>query len=461
MNMFRPLFKGLFLVSFMFLISETYAQMTLEVRYFEAGIDDPNVTKPYVIINNTGGTALNNISFQAYYYFTTEGQTPVPEDYYTPYSSISIEALGGNEYRFKYDFQNVSIPAYTVLNPGGEQVGIHYPSFTPIVSSNDYSYIHTGTPVVNTKIPIYSGGSLIFGTPPVYFTLTVNSNNAAYGSVSRDPDLSMYPNGTSVQLTPVPAAGYIFVNWTGDLTGSADPATITMDASKTITAVFSSSIYDLTISTNGNGTTAPTGTVTATDGVPVSISATPDAGYEFNRWEVISAAGTAAIADVSTAATTVTLNGGDAEVRAFFNVTGFVYPEECGSGESMIVDGSAIISQDLTVNSLTALNLVVTPKWEIPPPDYVFNRDYNLPDLNNVKKYIDKNKHLEGIPSAAEFEKNGVNLVDMNMVLLKKIEELTLYTIQLKSRLDKQEEIISGLDLGNKPQSVRKDTDDK
>ncbi len=66
----------------------------------------------------------------------------------------------------------------------------------------------------------------------------------------------------------------------------------------------------------------------------------------------------------------------------------------------------------------------------IPAPDYVFNDDYDLRTLTEVERFIKINSHLPEIPSAKEFKKNGVMLAETNMNLLKKIEELTLYTIQ-------------------------------
>ena len=74
----------------------------------------------------------------------------------------------------------------------------------------------------------------------------------------------------------------------------------------------------------------------------------------------------------------------------------------------------------------------VTVKLQANWPDYVFEPSYTLPSLDSIKTYIDKNKHLPEVPSAKEMEKNGVNLGEMNMLLLKKIEELTLYVIELK-----------------------------
>jgi len=72
----------------------------------------------------------------------------------------------------------------------------------------------------------------------------------------------------------------------------------------------------------------------------------------------------------------------------------------------------------------------------VPGPDYVFEKDYPLTSLEEIKTYIDQNKHLPELPSAKEMEKNGVQLGEMNMLLLKKIEELTLHLIELKKEND-------------------------
>ncbi len=74
----------------------------------------------------------------------------------------------------------------------------------------------------------------------------------------------------------------------------------------------------------------------------------------------------------------------------------------------------------------------------VPGPDYVFEKDYPLPSLEEVKAYIDEHKHLPEVPSAKEMEEEGVQLAAMNMILLKKVEELTLHAIA-------QEETIKSL----------------
>ena len=79
-------------------------------------------------------------------------------------------------------------------------------------------------------------------------------------------------------------------------------------------------------------------------------------------------------------------------------------------------------------------------------PDYVFEPEYKLRTLQETKEYIAQHKHLPEIPSAREMEVAGVDLGEMNMKLLKKVEELTLYQIELLERLEKAEKKIQQLE---------------
>ncbi|APE42548.1 hypothetical protein BOO69_03285 [Sulfitobacter alexandrii] len=68
-------------------------------------------------------------------------------------------------------------------------------------------------------------------------------------------------------------------------------------------------------------------------------------------------------------------------------------------------------------------------------PDYVFADDYALKPLPEVRAFIDANSHLPDVPSEAEIRAEGVDLTQMQMTLLKKVEELTLYTLEQEARL--------------------------
>ncbi|WP_430906538.1 hypothetical protein [Maribacter sp. 2-571] len=92
----------------------------------------------------------------------------------------------------------------------------------------------------------------------------------------------------------------------------------------------------------------------------------------------------------------------------------------------------------LAVNGkIRAKEIKVETGWA----DYVFEKDYPLPTLDEVGEHIAKKGHLINIPSAAEVETNGVELGEMNKLLLEKIEELTLYILNQEERLKRLENI--------------------
>ncbi|CAL1519024.1 hypothetical protein [Chitinophaga sp. MM2321] len=78
-------------------------------------------------------------------------------------------------------------------------------------------------------------------------------------------------------------------------------------------------------------------------------------------------------------------------------------------------------------------------------PDFVFYQDYLLPPLSFVERFVTENKHLPDMPSAKEIDTDGMDVGEMNRLLLKKVEELTLYIIQLNKKVDAQQEVISKL----------------
>ena len=67
--------------------------------------------------------------------------------------------------------------------------------------------------------------------------------------------------------------------------------------------------------------------------------------------------------------------------------------------------------------------------------DIVFNRDYTLKTIPEVEEFISENNHLPDVPSAEQVAEEGYSQHDMNKILLQKIEELTLYTIQQQKEI--------------------------
>lgn len=73
---------------------------------------------------------------------------------------------------------------------------------------------------------------------------------------------------------------------------------------------------------------------------------------------------------------------------------------------------------------------------DVPSSDYVFSTDYKLMPLLDLKKYVEENKHLPEVPSAQEFQEEGYDVGTMDDILLRKIEELTLYILQLQKEIE-------------------------
>ena len=102
---------------------------------------------------------------------------------------------------------------------------------------------------------------------------------------------------------------------------------------------------------------------------------------------------------------------------------------------------SSLAMNDIIRSSL-AVNGTVTAKqlklrqdnW----PDYVFDSSYRLPALSDVEHYIRQQHHIPGVVSAADVRKDGADVGDMQAIMMKKIEELTLYVIEQQKELEQQ-----------------------
>ncbi len=95
--------------------------------------------------------------------------------------------------------------------------------------------------------------------------------------------------------------------------------------------------------------------------------------------------------------------------------------------------------------TLAANNITYTANGNT--ADFVLEDNYQLKDLSEVEAFIKSNKHLPEIPSATEMEATGVNLAEMNKLLLMKVEELTLYSIELEKKIQVRDEKVESLEL--------------
>lgn len=110
-------------------------------------------------------------------------------------------------------------------------------------------------------------------------------------------------------------------------------------------------------------------------------------------------------------------------------------PQCESTGNRLTVDG-AIIAREI---------LVTTDSWA----DDVFEPDYALMSLDALEKFIKEHKHLPDIPSETTMIEQGINMATMNAALLRKIEELTLYVIDLKKDISAMNSIIETLPIND------------
>lgn len=279
---------------------------------------------------------------------------------------------------------------------------------------------------------------------------TYNLNITVSGNGSVTP-----PNGSyssDVTLVATPGTGYRFDGWSGDLAGTSDSISITMNSDKNITATFSTnpsedrtSEWDKDV--NGNisfsSGNISVGT-TASESFRMQVNGNSSFGMQN---------GQAGITDVTTFGSASGLFIGDAGSLLDNNNTGlnlvsrtnlkFFVDENTGSSkEVMIIDRAGNVGigtadpagYKLAVNgNIHAKKIVVEATgWA----DFVFEKDYQLRSLREVETFINENGHLPEVPAAGTVESEGISLGEMDATLLQKIEELTLYILQQQKEIE-------------------------
>ncbi|KQW99229.1 tail fiber protein [Flavobacterium sp. Root420] len=125
-------------------------------------------------------------------------------------------------------------------------------------------------------------------------------------------------------------------------------------------------------------------------------------------------------------------------------------PPSYSSPDKLYINGNVGIGTTNPTSKLTVAGNINSREVKVTVDagaDFVFENDYNLPSLDAVDKFIKENKHLPEIASADEMKKEGINLSEMNIKLLQKIEEMTLYMIEQNKKI---------IDLENRLKKVEK-----
>ncbi|MCU0350676.1 MAG: hypothetical protein MUF43_07585, partial [Flavobacterium sp.] len=145
------------------------------------------------------------------------------------------------------------------------------------------------------------------------------------------------------------------------------------------------------------------------------------------------------------------------ELLYLLNQSGVIVSKAWGGNGDLTVEGNAIVQGEFKVkdqngdNQFAIDNAGYVRAREIKVdfdqiPDYVFKKGYKLMPLEELEKFIEKEQHLPNIKSEKEFDKKeGVGLGEMNMKLLEKVEEQTLYILQLNKKLEDMQSQINNL----------------
>ena len=172
----------------------------------------------------------------------------------------------------------------------------------------------------------------------------------------------------------------------------------------------------------GIGTSSPVNPMVISNGGAAGFEFTPSTGslFTYNR--------------SGSAYTPFMINGSKVSLgiagspKLFVDSSGNVGVGTTSPSEKLSVSGNIKANGNIIVRKV----IVTQSGW----PDYVFTKDYKLRSLNSLESYIIQNKHLPGIPSTKEVEEKGISVGDNQALLLKKVEELTLYIIAQQKQID-------------------------
>ena len=144
---------------------------------------------------------------------------------------ISVEQADGL-YQLELNISNGWADFYPNTTPKTSFTPSTVPNTSSYYTNNDCAGLVAATNIQEV------GGNITLDLTGDVRTYTLGATVAGSGSVDRTPDLAAYQHGSTVTLQALPEAGYSFAGWSGDTTGSENPITLTMYASKSVTATF-------------------------------------------------------------------------------------------------------------------------------------------------------------------------------------------------------------------------------
>ncbi|SSC13327.1 conserved protein of unknown function [Mesotoga infera] len=232
-------------------------------------------------------------------------------------------------------------------------------------------------------------------------TYTLTTNTVGQGTVTKNPSKPTYDHGEEVELTATPDEGWSFVGWSGDLSGTANPANIAMDSNKTVTATFTIKKYTIAASANPPAGGTITGAGSYDHGDTVDLVAAANEGYEFVNWTEngVQVSTNAAYSFMATANRTLVANfrlktytitatagaggsinpSGDVSVNHGDDQEFAITPGEGYNVEDVLVDGESVGPRtSYTFTGVAADHTIHASFSLLPPPTYTVT--FNVSD---------------------------------------------------------------------------------
>ncbi|MBQ3544580.1 MAG: hypothetical protein IJA34_06300, partial [Lachnospiraceae bacterium] len=284
------------------------------------------------------------------------------------------------------------LPAFVGVGTTSPQQQMHINGNTLISGSGKALLFATSASTTDGNFGIkYTGSGLNFYIPnnTNYLMYIRNNGYVGIGTSSPTEKLEVSGNAKATNITA---------------TSSVQSSTLTVTGNVVFSALSGSSSKVLTIGSNGTLSSADMSEMN--DGMGDHIA-------------------------------TMNLNLNGKKIVGATNGTNGIFVAQ--NGNVRIGAGTASPTKTLEVNGTIRSKevLVEVANWS----DFVFDKDYDLRTLKEVESYIKENGHLPDVPSAEEVKTNGVEVGEMNAILLQKIEELTLYIIELEKKIDEFDKI--------------------
>ncbi len=250
----------------------------------------------------------------------------------------------------------------TILEPSTNKPGIFFavPNFFKQSQTQPLCRIGIGADATSHSLAGVPFDDLV-NDDARYYTSTGGTNFALSTSATAGgtiaPGSGSYSSGTVVTVTATANSGFVFSGWSGALSGTTNPTTITMNAAKSVTANFTAippTTFALTTSASAGGTISP-GSGTYNSGTVVTVTATPNAGFTFSGWS--------GALSGTTNPTTITMNAAKSVTANFTAIPTYTLSTNATAGGTIAPGSGSYISGAVVTVTATANSGFVFSGW--------------------------------------------------------------------------------------------------